>query len=261
MVAQSLSSLLSPEEALRLSIQLLRGLVETGKSNDTKHGELLLIRRLFSDVVDWSDVAIDTQGALEKALISIIGLDVSTAGVIRQAVADCVSTYIDQSNTVSQALRSTALSAAAKAVLGSGTGMDSGADLMAMAMSRIMLRLDPAGSRLLLLTPHMSEDIVLAALDSVNDSNSTPQILDLVIQLVMSSNRIKCLDIISGVIWKAGIIDFEPKRIREVASYVAGLLKLRCVPLREAALPVLAWAVAVRRSLSLQCIQAEVSLR
>jgi hypothetical protein len=260
--AQALASLLSPQEALYRATNWTTG-IKAAKGNNELHGRFMLLSLLFGDVIDWPKVDNLAKKQIEMHLIRARDqhgksplLDISNA------VVRCVASYLQATNSTNSPLR------------------DGTADIAkAMLFSPVISQRPVQGTQLwlsasFLLDQCPSTEILHSMLEFGNPSPDFQQlpalwalqglmgpsslanyvdssVLRQIIALARSKShdnavRITAMDTLRLVTWKPAILaaigaDTRRAVVKDLSRTVQGT---RYVPLREAALPALAWGVA-----------------
>jgi hypothetical protein len=260
--AQALASLLSPQEAVYRATNWTTS-IKDAKGNNEIHGRYMLLSLLFEHVIDWPKVDNLAKKQIEQHLIRALNqhgksplLDISNT------VIHCVAAYFSATKSTNSSLRDSAVDIA-KAMLFSpvtsqrpvqGTQLWLSASfLLDQCPSTDVLRsmLDFGNT-----SPDCQQLPALWALQGLMGTSSLVKYVDVsvfrqIIALARSRShdnavRITAMDTLRLVTWEPTIlaaIEAETRRalIKDLSGIVQGT---RYVPLREAALPALAWGVA-----------------
>ena len=236
--SQALSSLVSPKEALEKAKVTATRISHQSDDLNLAHGRLLFLRRLFADVVPWSEADNTDKSLLERHLKAALqGWAGCQAAVIPKAVFDCINEYAAQTNPTAPALVSEAKRAAC-GFLYTPSSYAPGIDLLHdSAAETVLIDAEPKDI-LSLLATSVPEDAQLIALDRLVDSRfQVAEVLTALIALAQArignALRTKLFDVLSA--WPS-----SPEADKEIAKLGNLLEKVvkstRCVPLREAAL-------------------------
>lgn len=259
--AQALASLLSPKDALFRATNWTSTLSRSSGHNEV-HGRYQLLALLFSHVIDWAKVDNLSKKQIEQNLFVALDrhglsplLDVSTT------VVGCVSAYLASTAPMNLDLRSRTVEIARTTLFGPSASQYpvQGLSLWTSAM----FLLDHAAStetlRSLLAYGDSSPNVTqLPALWTLQGIMGKPELLKLadlsIFQLVLSlarstahedAVRISAMDTLHQSKWSEVItesVDVGTRRVfvREMSAVVMGT---KYVPVREAALPALAWGI------------------
>ena len=260
--AQALASLLSPQEALYRATNWTSS-IKSAKGNNEIHGRFMLLSLLFEHVIDWPKVDNLAKKQIELHLIRARDqhgksplLDISNA------VIYSIASYLKCSKSTNSSLRDRTADIA-KAMLFSPVNSQLPVQGTQLWLSASFL-LDHCPSTETLQSmlgfgnpsPDFHQLPALWALQGLMGPSSLAKYVDVsvfrqIIALARSKShdnavRITAMDTLRLVTWQPAVlagIDADTRRalIKDLSEIVRGT---RYVPLREAALPVLAWGVA-----------------
>lgn len=219
------------------------------------HGQLLYIENLILNTIDWSTV-LDKQRVTIEAFFLRLFADIGNLPClpIRGALFGCVSAYLAD-GLPSPDFRSWAVRAARRVVQQPRTLLPA-ADNLAWLAGGIPLAHDPSPDLLLTLLAKPAEQDRLSALwaiPSLPTACLTLAVFEKVLEMATGGQsgdgvQINALNTIAStwasVPWDEGVLMsiHQDERIR-ACERIGHLMKTRIVPMKEAALPALAWSV------------------
>jgi len=260
--AQALASLLSPQEALYRATNWTTS-IKSAKGNNEIHGRFMLLSLLFEHVIDWPKVDNLAKKQIEVHLIRARDqqgksplLDISNA-VIR-----CVASYLAAAKSTNPLLRDRTADIAKSMLFSPVTSQRPAQGTQLWLSASFLLDQCPSTETLhsMLDIGNPSMDFqhlpTLWALQGLMGPSSLVKYVDMsvfrqIIALARSTShdnavRITAMDTLRLVTWETSIlaaIGAETRRAlsKDLSEIVRGT---KYVPLREAALPALAWGVA-----------------
>jgi len=260
--AQALASLLSPQEALYRATNWTTS-IKSAKGNNEIHGRFMLLSLLFEHVIDWPKVDNLAKKQIEVHLVQARDQQGKSALLdISNAVIRCVATYLSATKSTNPLLRDRTADIA-KSMLFSTVSSQRPVQGTQLWLSASFL-LDQCPStetlRSMLDFGNPSMDFqqlpTLWALQGLMGPSSLDKYVDMsvfrqIIALARSKShdnavRITAMDTLRLVTWETSIfaaigVDTRSALNKDLSEIVRGT---KYVPLREAALPALAWGVA-----------------
>jgi hypothetical protein len=260
--AQALASLLSPQEALYRATNWTTG-IKAAKGNNELHSRFMLLSLLFENIIDWPKVDNLAKKQIEMHLFRARDQQGKSPLLdISNAVVRCVASYLQATNSTNSPLRD-GTADIAKAMLFSPVTCQRPIQGTQLWLSASFL-LDQCPStetlRSMLHFGNPSPDFqqlpALWALQGLMGPSSLANYVDVsvfrqIIALARSRShdnavRITAMDTLRLVTWEPAILaaigaDTRRAFVKDLSRTVQGT---RYVPLREAALPALAWGVA-----------------
>lgn len=224
--SQVLSSLLSPSRALEKAKITATRVSHSSEDLNILHGRLLFLRRLFTDVIEWSETDNSDRRILEMRLRDALAIAPQTP-VIPKAILDCILAYLDLATPTSAKLLQTAV-LTSKSFLTTRRGP--GADLLHVVAAQIIL-LDRSNGLDYLLSSSISEDVQLIALDNLKKKQTSPAHLKVVLKMCQGSDSVRTKAYEAIASWPTS----EPNIAAMFSTFLQDT-ESRCVPLREAAL-------------------------
>lgn len=271
--AQALASLLSPQEALYRATNWTVS-IDSAKGNNEIHGRYMLLSNLLDHGVDWSKVDNLAKKQIEQHLLRALDrhggsplLDISSN------VIWCINSYLQSTTPMNPDIRDRAATVARQMLFSPVASQRpvqgiqlwaSGAFLLKHATSTELLRSMLEYSNP---SPDAQQLPALWALQGLMDSPDLAKHVDISIfrqtlALARSKShdnavRISAMDTLRLANWDSQIlegVDVEDRRafVADMSAIVRGT---KYVPVREAALPVLAWGTvwASSRDTVLDC--------
>jgi len=260
--AQALASLLSPQEALYRATNWTTS-IKSAKGNNEIHGRFMLLSLLFEHVIDWPKVDNLAKKQIEVHLVrardqqgKLPLLDISNV-VIR-----CVASYLAAARSTNTLLRERTADTAKSMLFSPVTSQRPAQGTQLWLSASFLLDQCPSTETLrsMLDFGNPSMDFqqlpTLWALQGLMGPSSLVKYVDIsvfrqIIALARSKShdiavRITAMDTLRLVTWETTILaatGAETRRalIKDLSEIVRGT---KYVPLREAALPALAWGVA-----------------
>lgn len=250
--AQALSSLVSPEQAV---VMLQEDLGNIITQTNAHHGHLLLKRHLIAEVVDWSLVDRDIRTRVEHRLSSLLdSTNVIGSPLVVKATLDLIASYLDVSVNISSMISDT--QDLARQVLSRREALP-GQNLLVESATAILFKYGQAGRpAMLACLKSPSEDLQIAALDRLMatrgktiDGKSLELLMDIASGQSALSVKISALEALLLILdIDALAISIDLNRKTAFTQVVLEMAKdAKSVPLREAALAVSGWAVALVR--------------
>ncbi|EIW71615.1 hypothetical protein TREMEDRAFT_27287, partial [Tremella mesenterica DSM 1558] len=248
--AQALSSLLSPSRAMEV-VEELRITLDSSEqiSMNMQHGRLCLLQRLFRDVVDWNIITAGVRVGLETTFGRLLDHYGDGAHpLILKEIIECLNHLPISTTSESTELEAQAIQVARTALMSSSTVP--GYDLLLNSCVTFLRMRRPTTLPTLINTGHPA---VLTALSEM-DCGSSSKTLTGLVRIALSSNvdnfvRVRVLDLVSGTKWTdealRGVTKAEWYGVTDRIVRMVGHI---CVPLREAALPALAWSIGLRKT-------------
>lgn len=250
-----MSSLMSPSEALNraMAFRLRSGL--SSSSPNMLHGQILLLRHLIAEVIDWRDDAIEIKVGIEAVLSDLIQnpLMRPRCSLVTKAALDCISAYCESTKQASPALIKSAIgSAEAILRIKPSTSFPGHSLLLETCASIICVYGHPSEILRQLLSPLSGEDETLVALEHLDSCGISPDlpVLQRLLALAASdqSEAIQAAAIRTLVCteWdEAAIASVQGATREKFCTHLFAMVRrTSCVPLREAGLPALGWATA-----------------
>ncbi|KAL7425015.1 hypothetical protein Q5752_000702 [Cryptotrichosporon argae] len=244
--AQAFSSLIAPGQAVDQAVAVATIAGPGCMSRNEQHGRLILLNHLIRDVILFDDVSADDKQNIDKSLRALCQLEPGSPAVTA-AVLDCVVAFHTMAAASSALLECAGqLSTASMQQPASVPG----SDILRTAAAAVCL-LRPSEPIIADLLKSADEDLQLAALDTPHCTSAIAAgVVEALAALAVSAKssnavRIKALEV---------IIDCNVRSVSDVVreqladSLTVTIRSSRCVPLREAALPVLGWCLHARDS-------------
>jgi hypothetical protein len=239
--AQAYTSLVSPDEALKL----ITARPPDHTDLNAEHGQVLVVRHLISDVIDWSTVSATNQKYVEMLLI--LNIEQSAACFpIQSASIDCVEAYLEAADP-SQEFRNRVMGYL-KQPQDPSRAFPPGSSLLRETKARLKISDDESETSLSsLLCKSATEDEHLVALDTLLTATRavSARIAVSILRLALSPTCGTAVQIaafnVLGETFSLGTFGGLRSDILEEISHIA---TGHCVPLKEAALAALGWAVA-----------------
>jgi hypothetical protein len=260
--AQALASLLSPQEALYRATNWTSS-IKSAQGNNELHGRFMLLSLLFENVIDWPKVDNLAKKQIEQHLIRARDQHgKSTLLDISNAVVRCVASYLEATNSTNSPLRDRTADIANAMLFSPITPQRPVQGTQLWLSASFLLDQCPSTETLRSMlefgnpSPDFQQLPALWALQGLMGPSSLATYIDVsifrqIIALARSKShdnavRITAIDTLRLVTWEPAIlaaVDVETRRalIKDLSGIVQGT---RYVPLREAALPALAWGVA-----------------
>ncbi|KAK4688723.1 thyroid adenoma-associated protein, partial [Tremellales sp. Uapishka_1] len=235
--AQALSSLTSVSEAWSEAVSIVRSCQTPAHDTNLIHGNLLLLERLITDVIDWTKPPC----TFGDELVSLLECVKLQSPILLKTALDCILALNIWCSPPPD-LQDKALDIAKSALRDRSSP---GNDLLLGIAAKIISAFGPSFN---LLSHELSEDVKLVALDSIMERGEITDLtlLEKIIGLAMDGKqgnavKIRALEVLSSA--KLGIL--IPTLLERLVSYLSTLVsRTRCVPLKEAGLPALGWCLA-----------------
>ncbi|WVF68582.1 hypothetical protein IAT40_003351 [Kwoniella sp. CBS 6097] len=254
--SQALASLVSPSEALRQVSDIPAQIVQ--RDLNSVHGNLLFLCQLISNVIHWVEVPADSRQKVEGGLMTVVNRYVpGDCPPVTQAAIGCLEDYLEHASLVSEELLTSTLERA-KQYLSSGsmTQFLPAEESRRTACTQLLLRHSPSTDLLLkLLSSGAVEHDQLSALEQLPSLPGmwTAEVFQKVLVLALSGSgghgvQALALDSLAEISWPAETISGLKGKWGGVVRRLEGLVGDRCVPVKEAALTTLGWAVNQRLS-------------
>ncbi|WWC65932.1 uncharacterized protein I303_108554 [Kwoniella dejecticola CBS 10117] len=256
--AQALSSMVSPAQAFDTAMNCT---TEEGLGMNATHGRILYLQQLISNVIPWSDSAITSKAnanadaRFENKLLALVERFVPAhCPPITQAVLKCVDDYrinVDNAFDTSQLVESTKQLAIKSLDAQGVSALVPGQDARQIAIIKFLLTNQPEEDLMLSLLAKSSTEIqstlALEHLPQLPDL-WTQQVFDAVLDLALSgrggqSTQVFALDALSQISWPRNAIDALNMGRKDAIGRLEKLVGVRCVPVKEAALVALGWAI------------------
>ncbi|WWC92899.1 uncharacterized protein L201_007861 [Kwoniella dendrophila CBS 6074] len=250
-VAQALSSLIAPAHSFDIALAISTS--HEKSDMNTIHGQMLYLRQLIASVIPWHAVPTCSKQSFEEQLLLLVQRFVpGICPPITQAVLGCVKAY--KQNTppqLSELTKQTSVLSAQYLTNMDNIAFTPGEDARHIAFVEYSLSHGPTEDSVLgLLSKSATEtdhEIALHQLPSLAYLWTT-RIFDQVLEIGLAGRggdgvRALALDVLSEVSWSCKVLQGMTKRLRGVMDKLRILIKNQCVPVKEAALVVLGWAV------------------
>jgi hypothetical protein len=260
--AQALASLLSPKEALFRATNWTSTL-DACSDNNELHGRYQLLGLMFAHVIDWTKVDNLAKKQIEQSLF--VALDRHGASPlldISNTVIGCVSSYLASTTPMNPDLRSRTANLAKRTLFASPSSQYPVQGLVLWTSTMFLLDHARSTENLLGLlahgnsSPNVTQLPALWTLQGLMDKPALQKLADLsIFQQVLSlarsiahedAVRITAMDTLHQAPWSREVleaVDAETRRsfVKDMSAVVRGT---KYVPVREAALPALAWGMA-----------------
>ncbi|KAK8849592.1 hypothetical protein IAR55_004927 [Kwoniella newhampshirensis] len=250
--AQALSSLVSPEEALHSALSIPNNL--SAMDLNHTHGQLLLLHQHIANVIKWAEVDVRSKQILEDDLMSLVKLQMTVhCPPIAQAALLSANDYIRNAVPATTALVQKMISILHDCLRKGKDSFAPGLDVEHSACVHFMLDHSPTVFTVLNLLSSKSTDethqIVLGRLP-LNSTLHTADIFKGVVHYASSpdnrisdSTRVLALDALAEIRWPIEAMSHIGDKHEEIREALWQVRGSRCVPVREAALPAVAWAL------------------
>lgn len=248
MASQAASSMVLPVDACSIVIPVLQA--ATPKDQNGLMGYLMFVERVINDVLDPEDGALQQ---LEDALLASLPLllEQNNCPPTKAAFVRCVAVFVRLTCRWTSELAKTTVTIAMK-ILTSTSTRQPGSDLLDVAAAQLVLSADTVESNEIttLLGDVVFEDVRLLAIDASSGKLSESIGRMATTEAESDAIRIRALE------W----LQNRAYRVDDIGTLRRAAEQKRCVPLREAALPILAQAVAASASLAASDLVAILSL-
>lgn len=259
---QALASLLSPQEALYRATNWTNS-IKAAKGNNEIHGRFMLLSLLLEHVIDWPKVDNLAKKQIELHLVRARDqhgksplLDISNS------VIHCIASYLKSSKSTNSSLRDRTADIASAMLFSPVTSQRPVQGTQLWLSASFLLDQCPSTETLRSMldfgnaSPDLQQLPALWALQGLMGPSSLVRYVDVsvfrqIVALARSRShdnavRITAMDTLRLVTWEPAILagigaDTRRALIKDLSEIEKGT---RYVPLREAALPVLAWGVA-----------------
>lgn len=258
--AQALSSLLSHKQALFRATNWDVS-THTTSSNEL-HGRLQLLTRLIEDVIDWSKVDNLSKRQVERNLSLLLDRHGdSRLSDIFNTVVQCAGSYINRSESTNTALIDSTTRVAERVLLAPEVAGRPTHGMQMWLSAAFLLGHRPGKDTILRMlaftnaSPHVQQCPALWALqgmmgpayDEYLDHDVFPHVLALARSRVHDDAvRISAMSALRDIVWPQEVLDGVGQETREgfVRDMLCAVRRTKYVPIREAALPALAWGVS-----------------
>ncbi|WVW86816.1 hypothetical protein I302_108871 [Kwoniella bestiolae CBS 10118] len=265
--AQALSSLIPPNHSSDLALTLTKQMDRSDLN--AVHGKALYLRQLIANVIPWSDIPDCSKQSIEDGLLTLVKRDVpGTCPPITQAILECVQDYRTNSKSISSELVIQTLSFTTRYL---NTREDinfiPGEDARQISTVKFVLSHQPTLDVVLgLLSKSASEidqTLVLESLPSLPQL-WTRKVFDTILEIALSGRggdgvRVLALDALSEIRWSDEIFRGMQGRWSGIIKRLERVIGGRCIPVREAGLVALGWAV--KQSITCNDVQATQGLQ
>ena len=245
--AQALSSLVSPDQALQ---QVYGGCGIDTIGLNVRHGELLYLRHLVSEVIDWDVVDESQRRRIEGVLLDQMSRYRSDQPLIAKATMDLLAAYLESVRSPSGSIRDRAVDLAKMTVQTSA--YCPGSSLL-VASSGHVLRSFGGEEALPSLISSADDDLTIPTLEHLIDASHATKLgllrslINVVIESKNTFARIAALEVIVSL--PASDQTLRVATDAHIVRLVAVLEQLlgssKSVPLKEAALAGLGWAIGL----------------
>ncbi|OCF46051.1 hypothetical protein I317_00139 [Kwoniella heveanensis CBS 569] len=249
--AQALASLVSSSEALQ-QLTEMSGQIPQLSLNST-HGHLLFLRQLISNVILWSDIPPRSQQDVENGLIKTVERYIpGDCPPVTQAASGCVEDYLEHTSPVSGTLLESTVQRTEQYLSAEPKQYVPAEESRRTACTRLLLNHSPSSDLMLkLLSSGAVEDDHLLALEHLPSLSNlwSQQTFQKVLALALTGSeghgvQTLALDILAEISWPTETVDSMRGRWKGVVRLLTALVEEeKCVPVNEAALTTLGWAV------------------
>ncbi|WVQ96114.1 hypothetical protein IAU59_003216 [Kwoniella sp. CBS 9459] len=248
--AQALASLISPAQAVQQVVDIPDQI--SGKNLNSIHGHLLFARQLVSNVALWLDLTSDLQRDAETSLMKIVERYVpGDCPPITQAAIGCVEDYLVNADATSSSLLGLTLARATEYLSNGSTCFVPAEESRRAACTQLLLRHSPSSDLLpKLLSPASVEDDYLLALEQLPSLPElwTVDIFQSVLALALTGSgghgvQALALDSLAEISWPTETLESKTGKWGGTVRRLSQLAGDKCIPVREAALTMLGWAV------------------
>ncbi|WWC73595.1 uncharacterized protein I206_107567 [Kwoniella pini CBS 10737] len=248
--AQALSSMTSPADSLDVALQIQ--FTEKDDLN-TIHGRILYLEQLISNVIIWSNNSDSSQEAFGKLLLELIDRYVpGRCPPITQAVLACVLLYKKHASSGAEELINTTQIRLNRYINSKEENYFApGDDARQIASVTFLLLNQPNENLFLGLLSNSSTEIEgTLALEHFSRLQLlwTTQTFEVILDIALTgrsgqSIRVQALDALSRTTWPIDVMKNLKGQWASIEEQIGRIVKLRCVPVKEAALVTLGWAI------------------
>ncbi|WRT69593.1 uncharacterized protein IL334_006582 [Kwoniella shivajii] len=248
--SQALSSLTSPSHSLDIALSISATM---DVDSNSVHGHLLFLQQLIANVIPWYQVSIETKISIEEMLRELaeqyIQLDCPSTA---QAILGCIGDYTRATSPSSSVLVEKVTAQSTNYLnTRTDTHFVPGEDAGQIACTRFLLSTQPNQNLLIsLLSSTSSETDHILALKKLPSLPHlwSKDMFDTVLNIAISGRggetvQIIALEDLAEINWSREILTGVKGKWKRVIGRLNGLSGTGCIPLREAGLVALGWAV------------------
>ncbi|EAL20900.1 hypothetical protein CNBE2610 [Cryptococcus deneoformans B-3501A] len=257
--AQALSSTVSPSEALQRALSIENYLSPSPEMANETHGYICFLRQLISNFIEWETVHAESRAGIDNILLRLVKEYIpGTHPTITADVIGCVESYL-VCTSVGKGPLVTEITSRAQKYMNRASRAFVPAEEFRLAACAAVLSTHAASPSIILSllgssSSEASNIVILENLWHLQESYS-PELVDRVISLGVRGKagegiQLKALNVLSEITWQSvdcdALAEWKEKggRFESVCEALDRIvINSKCVPIREAALVALAWAL------------------
>lgn len=257
--AQALSSAISPSEALKRVLSIENYLSPSPEMINATHGYICLLRQLISNFIEWETVDAESLARIDNILLRLVKEYIpETHPTITADIIGCVESYLTSTGVDKGPIVTEITCRAQKYMNRPSPAFVPAEEFRLVACTAVLSTHAASPSIILSLLGSSSSEasniFILEHLWHLRESYS-PELLDRVISLGVRGKagegvQLKALNVLSEITWQSMDCDILAEwkekggRFETVCEALDRIvINSKCVPIREAALVALGWAL------------------